>query len=118
MPTSAHEITSRVTEITFNSSLFAEYRAMEFVARLIDQGRLKRGTGPGQYRRINAHRITLGGTLRNVTADTKLETDFDFFRALHGAGRRSAREFLDAHFDDIGVRSTLDLRAEAQAEWA
>ena len=25
---------------------------------------------------------------------------------------------LDEHFDDIGVRSTFDLRAEAQAEWA
>jgi hypothetical protein len=28
------------------------------------------------------------------------------------------RNFLDAHFDEIGVRSTLDLKAEAQVEWA
>ena len=33
-------------EITFNSSLLAEYRAIEFVGRLIDQGRLPHGVGP------------------------------------------------------------------------
>jgi hypothetical protein len=25
---------------------------------------------------------------------------------------------VDEHFDDIGVKSTVDLQAEAQAEWA
>jgi NTE family protein len=118
VPTTAHDIMNRLNEISFNASLFAEYRAIEFVARLIDQGRLPRGAGPGQYRRINAHRITLGGGIRNYTADTKLETDYDFFRTLHAAGRTAARQFLDQHYDDIGVRSTFDLRAEAQAEWA
>ena len=58
-PTSAPEIMNRINEITFNSSLIGEYRAIDFVARLIDQGRLPRGTGPGQYRRINVHRIVL-----------------------------------------------------------
>jgi NTE family protein len=118
VPTTAHDIMNRMNEISFNASLFAEYRAMEFVARLIDQERLPRGSGPGQYRRVNAHRITLGDSHRSYTADTKLETDYDFFRALHASGRHAARVFLDAHFDDIGVRSTFDLRAEAQAEWA
>jgi len=37
---------------------------------------------------------------------------------LRVSGKRAARRFLDDHFDDIGVRSTVDLRAEAQAEWA
>jgi hypothetical protein len=46
---------NRVNESTFNSPLFAEYRAIEFVARLIDQGRLPRGLGPNRYRRVNAH---------------------------------------------------------------
>ena len=117
VPTSSHDIMNRLNEISFNASLFAEYRAMEFVARLVDQGRLARGAGPGQYRRVNAHRITLGDH-KTYTADTKLETDYDFFRALHAAGRGAARKFLDAHFNDIGVRSTFDLRAEALAEWA
>jgi NTE family protein len=116
IPTSAKEIMNRVNEITFNSSLLSEYRAIEFVSRLIDQGRLPRGTGPGEYRRINVHRIVLDGEGKAYTADTKLSTDYDFFEMLRDNGRRAARRFLDAHFDDIGVKSSVDLRAELQAE--
>ena len=32
--------------------------------------------------------------------------------------RMRARNFLSEHFDDIGKRSTVDLGAEAKAEWA
>jgi len=115
-PTSAKEIMNRVNEITFNSSLLSEYRAIEFVSRLIDQGRLPRGTGPGEYRRINVHRVVLDGEGKAYTADSKLSTDYDFFEMLRDNGRRAARRFLAAHFDDIGSQSTVDLRAELQAE--
>ncbi len=118
VPTSNREIMNRINEITFNSSLLAEYRAIDFVAREIDLGRLPHGFGPGEYRRIHAHRIVLGDGHKAYSADSKLSTDYDFFRMLHASGRRAARHFLKAHFDDIGVRSTFDLRAEAQAEWA
>ena len=117
-PTSSTEIMNRINEITFNSSLLSEYRAIEFVARLIDQGRLPRGTGPGEYRRINVHRILLDRFGSHLDAASKLSTDYDFFEVLRVDGRRAARRFLDEHFDDIGVRSTVDLRAEAHAEWA
>ncbi len=117
-PTSAGEIMNRINEITFNSPLMAEYRAMEFVARLIDQGRLPHGTGPGQYRRVNIHRIVLDRFGTQFDASSKLSTDYDFFEMLHVNGKRAARRFLDEHFDDIGVKGTVDLRAEVQAEWA
>src|SRR5580698_9675330 len=117
-PTSSSEIMNRINEITFNSSLIGEYRAIDFVARLIDQGKLPRGTGPGQYRRINVHRIVLDRFGTHFDAFSKLSTDYDFFEMLHVSGIRAARRFLDEHFDDIGVKSTVDLQAEAQAEWA
>jgi NTE family protein len=117
-PTSASEIMNRINEITFNSSLIDEFRAIDFVARLIDQGRLPRGTGPGEYRRINVHRIVLDRFGTHFDAFSKLSTDYDFFDMLHLSGKRAARRFLDEHFDDIGVKSTVDLQAEAQAEWA
>jgi len=115
-PRSTQQILNRVNEITFNASLAAEYRAIEFVSRLIDQGRLPRGAGPGEYRRINVHRIDLGFIGRKLTPESRLNTDYDFLEMLHRAGRRAARRFLDAHFDDIGVRGTLDLQAEMQIE--
>jgi len=117
-PMSSSEIMNRINEITFNSPLLSEYRAIEFVARLIDQGRLRHGTGPGQFRRINVHRIVLDRFGTHFDAFSKFSTDYDFFDMLRTSGKRAARRFLDEHFDDIGLKSTVDLRAEAQAEWA
>jgi NTE family protein len=117
-PRTQAEILNRINEITFNSSLIAEYRAIDFVARLIDQGRLARGQGEGEYRRINVHRIALDGAFKELTADSKLDSDFAFFELLRNGGQRAGQDFLSKHFDDLGVRSTVDLAAEAKAEWA
>jgi NTE family protein len=117
-PRTQDEIMNRINEITFNSSLIAEYRAIEFVTRLIDQGRLPRGQGAGEYRRINVHRVALDSAFKQLTADSKLDSDFAFFELLRNGGQRAGQDFLSKHFDDLGVRSTVDLAAEAQAEWA
>jgi NTE family protein len=117
-PHTQGDIMNRINEITFNSSLIDEYRAIEFVTRLIDQGRLPRGRGAGEYRRINVHRIALDSAFKELTADTKLDSDFAFFELLRNGGQRAGQDFLSKHFDDLGVRSTVDLAAEAQAEWA
>jgi NTE family protein len=117
-PMSSSEIMNRINEITFNSSLIGEYRAIDFVARLIDQGKLPRGVGPGQYRRINVHRIVLDRFGSHFDTYSRLSNDYEFFDMLHVSGKRAARRFLDEHFDDIGVKSTVDLAAEARAEWA
>jgi NTE family protein len=114
-PKSSQEIVNRLNEITFNSSLLSEYRAIDFVGRLIDQGRLPHGKGRGQYRRIKVHRVVLDGAGRSYNAGTKLSNDYDFFELLRDNGRRAVRRFLDDHFDDIGVKSTVDLRAEVPA---
>ena len=64
------------------------------------------------------HRIALDSSAKQLNAGSKLNTDYDFFELLRTNGRRAARRFLDAHFDDIGVRGTVDLQAEVRAEWA
>ena len=64
------------------------------------------------------HRARAGRQAASTPA-SKLNTDFDFFEMLRLSGRRAARRFLDAHFDDIGVRSDgRPARRSAQAEWA
>jgi NTE family protein len=117
-PTTNQQIMSRVNEITFNSPLMGELRAIEFVSRLIDKGLLPRGVGPGKYRRINMHRVELSVSAKPLDSSSRNNTDYDFFEMLRDNGRRTARRFLDAHFDDIGVRGTVDLAAETSAEWA
>jgi len=114
VPRSNREIVSRVQEISFNSSLLVELRSIAFVNRLIDQGRLPRGRGDNEYRRINVHRIVLEGLGEQFSSASKLRTDYDSFGLLRKLGQRAARRFLDAHYQQIGVESSVDLAAEAQ----
>lgn len=117
-PRTASEITNRMNEITFNSSLQSELRAIEFVSRLVEEGTLKRGRDKGKYKSIKVHRVALDESVEGLTASSKMATDFEFLLGLHGAGRRACRRFLDTHFDKIGVQGTLNLDAEIAAEWA
>jgi NTE family protein len=116
IPTTTRDIVNRVNEITFNSALMAELRAIEFVSRLIDQGRLPHGTGNNEYRRINVHRIVLEGLGERFSSASKLRNDYESFELLRKLGQRATRRFLDAHYDDIGVRSSVDLKAEVYSE--
>jgi NTE family protein len=111
IPKTRDEIMARINEITFNSSLMSELRGLTFVGKLIDDGKLPRGTGTGQYRRINVHRVALTSAAQTLDAANRLHTDYDFFEMLRDNGRRAARRFLDAHYDDIGVRSTIEFEA-------
>ena len=104
-PTSARDIMHRVNEITFNSSLDSELRAIEYIGRIAG----KRGKAASQAGSIKVHRIVLDSTGKKLGTGTGLNADYDFFAVLHRAGRRAARRFLDEHFNDIGRRSTLDL---------
>lgn len=109
-PTSARDIVHRVNEITFNSSLDSELRALEYIGRIAG----KRGKGAAPAANVKVHRIVLDGAGK-LGAGTGLNADYDFFALLHRAGRRAARRFLDAHFRDIGRRSTLDLTEDFAA---
>src|SRR6185437_10316539 len=116
VPKTCDEIMARINEITFNSSLMSELRGITFVGKLIDEGKLQRGTEPGQYRRINVHRIALADSAQTLDAASRLTTDYDFFEMLRTNGKRAARNFLDAHYDDIGVRSSVDFETAPQTE--
>jgi NTE family protein len=113
VPTRTREIMSRVSEINFNASLLSELRAIEFINRLIDDGRLSRGFERGDFRRIRLHRIALDD--QSLSERNTLNADFEYFETLHKLGQRATRRFLDAHFDDIGRRSTINEPVEAKA---
>jgi NTE family protein len=116
IPISTRDIVNRVNEITFNAPLLSELRAIEFVNRLIDQGRLPHGTGDNEYRRINVHRIVLEGLGERFSSASKLRNDYESFQILRKLGQRAARRFLDAHYDQIGVQCSVDLKAEVYSE--
>jgi NTE family protein len=105
VPMKGRDILDRVGEISFNSSLMQEMRAVHFVSRLIDAGHLS----PEHYKKLNIHMIEAEQELAPLGALSKLSTETDFLEHLFGIGRRAADTWLAKHFDDLNQRSTLDL---------
>jgi NTE family protein len=105
-PDTVAEIMGRINEITFNSPLLQEFRAIDFVARLIEAGRLK-GT---HYKCIHMHVIEAQDELNRFGAASKMRSEYSFFQQLFEIGRGAGKRFIDEHFDDVGVRGTLDLK--------
>lgn len=118
VPTNTREIMSRVNEINFNASLLSELRGVAFVNRLIDEGRLPRGTREGEFRRLKLHRIVMEDVGDTFGARSTLKTDYEYFETLRKLGQRATRRFLDRHFNDIGRRSTIDIADKIEAELA
>jgi NTE family protein len=105
-PRSAREIQNRLNEITFNGNLLRELRAIEFVTRLIDGGKLS----PKEYKRVLMHRIDGSGVLDDHEASSRMNADWSFFLELKEAGRAVAQKWLTKNYDAIGHRGTLDLK--------
>ena len=106
LPTSATDIMNRLNEINFNASLMAEMRAIDFVQRLLDAGRLEQP----RYRRIFLHVIEDEERMREFKLSTKLNGDWEFLQILRRYGREAADRFLAQHFDTLGKESTLDIQ--------
>lgn len=104
-PVTPQDILNRINEISFNSSLFREMRAISFVRRLIGQGLLK----SGEMKDVLLHMIADDELMRNLSVATKLVPAPSVLAQLKSAGRTACDTFLASHGDDINNRSTVDL---------
>ncbi len=107
VPRSSVEILNRVNEISFNSSLLRELRAIDFVSRLIEEGVI----GHNTMKSIHVHSIMDDELMNKLSAATKLSPDRRLLNTLKMAGRTQMDAFLRDHKDNLGKRSTVDLRA-------
>jgi NTE family protein len=108
LPTTASEIFNRINEISFNSSLMREMRAIAFVTGLIDKGVLNGNS----YNRMLIHSIRSDDDMAKLGVASKFSSDWNFLCQLRDAGSRRAGEWLTENFDNVGTRSSVDL-AEA-----
>jgi NTE family protein len=106
IPKSAPEIINRLNEITFNSSLIAEMRAIDFVSRLIQRNKLSQD----QYKDMRMHLVYSPDEMAHLNASSKMNADWDFFLYLREIGRAAADKWLRKNKAQIGVKSTLDIR--------
>lgn len=105
LPHSGQEIMERMNEVTFNASLLAELRAIEFVRRLLAEGKLD----ASRYKSVRMHRIDGGAVLAPFGADSKSRADMGFVRQLFALGRTAGQAWLHAHRKDVGVRPTIKI---------
>ncbi|RTL24212.1 MAG: patatin-like phospholipase family protein [Burkholderiales bacterium] len=108
LPRSAAEIADRVNEISFNSTLMREMRAIAFVTSLIDRGKLS----PQEARRIHIHSIRSDELMAQQGASSKFDVRWRYLCGLRDAGREQARAWLATHLQAVGRRSSVDIRAE------
>lgn len=109
VPRTANEIINRVNEISFNSSLMREIRAIAGVMQLVENGTLE--IKDPRYKCIYFHRIAAEEVMKGLGAQSKFDASWPFLTRLKELGRERAERWLSENFDHIGKASTLDLKA-------
>ncbi len=105
VPRTPQQIQNRINEISFNSSLFRELRAISFVQRLLADGKLK----AGEMSRVLVHMIADDELMNDLSVATKTVPNPVILHKLKDAGRGAADRFLSNHKDELGARSTVNL---------
>lgn len=108
VPTTATEILNRINEISFNSSLMRELRAINFVTSLIKKGKVARG----DMKEMLMHSIRSDETMAALGVSSKMNADWQFLTFLRDKGRAEADSWLQKNFEHIGQRSSIDVDAE------
>ena len=105
LPSSAADVLHRITEISFNSSLMREMRAVAFATRLIDNGDLD-GT---RHSRMFIHWIGNDRLMSELGTATQFHPEWKLLCHLRDEGRAATGKWLAQNFDEIGARSTVDV---------
>ena len=105
-PVTANSILMRMQEVSLNSSLMRELRVVEFVNKLIGQGKTSYG------KEIFVHVVEAEDAISKLPNSSKLNGDWDFLLYLRDLGRRRAEEWLTSNFSCLGVKSSIDWRAK------
>ena len=106
LPRTASEILSRINEISFNSSLMREMRAIAFVTKLIDE----KAVCTMELKRLYVHGIAADDVMQELGHTSKLNADWQFLTTLRDIGRERAAAFLNDHHAKLGRESTVDIR--------
>lgn len=107
VPRTAQEIQNRINEISFNSSLLAELRAINFVRELIAEGRIEKG----QMKDVRVHMISDDALMNDLSVATKVVPSPYILHQLKEAGRAAAEGFLASLQGGKGPWACADLPA-------
>ena len=105
IPQSARDIQNRLNEITFNAALLKELRSIAFLWEVIHHENLERES----YRDGRVHAIYDEETMLGLGVSSKVNAEWAFLTYLRDQGKKAAQNWLSKHYNDLGVRNSLDL---------
>lgn len=105
VPRSARDIINRMNEISFNTALIKELRAINLMQQLLGQHPVDIGPAGRTF----IHLIHADAEVQDLAASSKLNAEWDYLKLLFERGRGWAEKWLAANFERIGRESTFDL---------
>ena len=111
VPKDAMDIADRVNEITFNSAMLKEMRAIGFVQKLLQRDMLK-PEYQDKYKDVLMHAIRAETVMKDFGMATKIDTSWPLLNKLFEAGRKTAKSWAEENFDKIGKISSIDLERD------
>lgn len=113
VPQKADEIIHRINELSFNSSLRAELRLIEFKNKLVESGY----NMDGKLRKIRFHVISADNALEEFDVSSKSNTSRSFIELLRNRGREAATQWLADNNDAVGNETIADFSVNLQHEF-
>jgi NTE family protein len=110
VPKTNAEVADRLNEITFGGALMAEMRAIAFVQDMIEKGAITGEFGT-RLKTIMVHSINDEASIAPMGSVSKFLIEPAYLEHLFELGRLAAAKWLASTFGDLGVKSSVDIRA-------
>jgi NTE family protein len=110
-PTDAAGIVDRINEISFNSSLLKDMRAISFVKKLVENDML-RDEYKDKFRDVLMHSVRADEALEDLSVASKFDSSWSFLTSLRDLGRETMKQWLADNFDKIGKEDSVDIHSE------
>ena len=108
-PSSADEISRRITEISFTAGFFAEIQGLALAKRQAERGWFSLGRLQRKLRRFHTHLIDSREFMSRLSTLSKANTHSTFIAALRDEGRNRAALWLENNFHSIGAKSSCSM---------
>jgi len=109
IPRTPMQIMNRVNEISFNSSLLRELRAIDFAKRMVEEQWIKEESKEKfRFNDLYMHSILSDEATAPLSISSKYTAEWNFLRHLRDQGRKFTEEWLKTNFDHIGNKSTIN----------
>lgn len=110
-PSSAPDIMNRINEISFNSSLIKDIRAVAFVKKLLQLDMLKE-EHRHNFKDVLLHSLRADEALSDLSVASKFSSNWSFLTDLRDRGREAMGQWLDKNYKHLGKSQTIDLHED------